>query len=167
MLEQQDPLGLILFRSFSFLPSLPSLPPRQVAALNRNRVEWAVSCMASLSLGATWVPMYEQQRLNECEYILKDSSAKLLLVGSEDTYDKMRHFLASNSASSTRSSAGREEGRWCTVKAKNHKHGKSRPQSLIGTPVDCYFLHFWYQECVCIGRVCEEDDAERVLPSFC
>lgn len=28
---------------------------------------------ATFSLGAVWVPMYEQQRLKECEYILKDS----------------------------------------------------------------------------------------------
>lgn len=49
--------------------------------------------MASLRLGAAWVPMYEQQRLHECEYILKDSEAKLLLVGSEQMYDKMRHLL--------------------------------------------------------------------------
>lgn len=37
--------------------------------------------------------MYEQQRLTECEYILRDSGAKLLLVGSEEAYDKTRHFL--------------------------------------------------------------------------
>lgn len=49
--------------------------------------------MASLRLGAAWVPMYEQQRLHECEYILKDSEAKLLLVGSEQMYDKTRHLL--------------------------------------------------------------------------
>jgi long-subunit acyl-CoA synthetase (AMP-forming) len=34
------------------------------------------------------VPMYEQQRLKECEYILSDSGAKLLLVSKERIYDK-------------------------------------------------------------------------------
>ena len=68
-------------------------PGDKVAVFSRNRVEWAVGCMASLGLGATWVPMYEQQRLKEVEYILKDSGAKLLLVGSEEMYDKTRHLL--------------------------------------------------------------------------
>jgi long-chain acyl-CoA synthetase len=54
--------------------------------------------------------MYEQQRLNECEYILKDSGAKLLLVGSEETYDKTRHFLASNRANSSSSSSSSSGG---------------------------------------------------------
>lgn len=35
--------------------------------------------------------MYEQQRLKECEYILKDSGAKLLLVSKETIYDKVSH----------------------------------------------------------------------------
>lgn len=67
----------------------------QVAAISRNRVEWAVGCLASMSLGATWVPMYEQQRLKECEYILSDSGAKLLLVGDERLYDQTRRFKGS------------------------------------------------------------------------
>jgi hypothetical protein len=32
-----------------------------------------------------------------------------------------------------------------------HKKGESRPQRPIRWFVDCYFLHPWYQECVCIG----------------
>lgn len=52
---------------------LPFDPLRQVAAISANRVEWAVCAYATFSVGAVWVPMYEQQRLKECEYILKDS----------------------------------------------------------------------------------------------
>lgn len=63
-----------------------------MAAISKNRVEWAVGCLAAQSLGAAWVPMYEQQRLKECEYILSDSGAKLLLVGGERLYDQTRHF---------------------------------------------------------------------------
>jgi len=47
-----------------------------VAAISANRIEWAVSAYACFSLGAIWVPMYEQQRLNECEYILRDAGRK-------------------------------------------------------------------------------------------
>ncbi|GAB5034907.1 amp-dependent synthetase and ligase [Nannochloropsis oceanica] len=65
----------------------------KVAAISANRVEWAVCAYATFSVGAVWVPMYEQQRLKECEYILKDSGAKLLLVSKERIYDKSRHFV--------------------------------------------------------------------------
>ena len=54
-----------------------------------------------------------------------------------------------------------------TFRAQKHQNGKSKPQSPIRYLVACYFLHLWYQECVCIGRMCKEDDAEKWLPSFC
>ena len=65
----------------------------KVAAISANRLEWAVSAYACFSLGAIYVPMYEQQRLNECEYILTDSEAKLLLVSKELILDKTRPML--------------------------------------------------------------------------
>ena len=65
----------------------------KVAAISANRIEWAVCAYATFSLGAVFVPMYEQQRLKECEYILKDSGAKLLVVSKERIYDKTRPFV--------------------------------------------------------------------------
>ena len=65
----------------------------KVAVISANRLEWAISAYACFSLGAIYVPMYEQQRLNECEYILTDSEAKLLLVSKELIFDKTRPLL--------------------------------------------------------------------------
>lgn len=49
-------------------------------------------CASTCCAGAVYVPMYEQQRTKECEYILSDSGAKLLLVSKERIYDKVtRH----------------------------------------------------------------------------
>lgn len=60
--------------SSELIHHLPPFPPLwQVAAISANRIEWAVCAYATFSLGAVWVPMYEQQRAKECEYILKDS----------------------------------------------------------------------------------------------
>jgi len=56
---------------------------------------------------------------------------------------------------------------WCTVRFQIHQNGKSRPQSPVETTADCHFLYIWHIECVCIGSVCEEDDEENWLPSFC
>lgn len=61
-----------------------------MAVISSNRMEWAVAAYGAFSLGAAYVPMYEQQRVSECEYILKDSGAKLLLVSKERIYDKVR-----------------------------------------------------------------------------
>jgi len=65
----------------------------KVAVISANRLEWAISAYACFSLGAIYVPMYEQQRLNECEYILTDSGAKLLLVSKELIFDKTRPLI--------------------------------------------------------------------------
>jgi hypothetical protein len=46
-------------------------------------------------------------------------------------------------------------------KVQNHKNGKEFVQSLVKTLVDCYFVHFKYLECWCIGTVCEENDTEK------
>jgi len=62
----------------------------QVGVISSNRPEWAVAAYAIYSLGGILVPMYEQQRLKEMEYIIADSKIKLLLVSKERIYDEVR-----------------------------------------------------------------------------
>jgi long-chain acyl-CoA synthetase len=50
----------------------------RVALVSDNRVEWAVTVHATLSLGATYVPMYESQTRDDWAFILKDSQAKVV-----------------------------------------------------------------------------------------
>lgn len=61
-----------------------------MGVISSNRPEWAVAAYGIYSIGAILVPMYEQQRLKECEYIIGDSKLKLLLVSKERIYDEVR-----------------------------------------------------------------------------
>lgn len=68
----------------------------RVAIIAGNRVEWAVAAYATYGLGATFVPMYEQQRSREWEHILGDCGAKVVIGSSERVVaalDEMRARL--------------------------------------------------------------------------
>jgi long-chain acyl-CoA synthetase len=51
----------------------------RVAIVAANRVEWAVAAYATYGLGAAFVAMYEQQRSDEWEHILRDCGAKVVI----------------------------------------------------------------------------------------
>ena len=53
---------------------------------------------------------------------------------------------------------GRKHVGLCLV---SHSIGGGVDKLFSSTLVDCYFLHFWYLERVCIGSVCEENDTEK------
>jgi len=55
----------------------------RVAIVSNNRVEWAVAAYASYGLGGTFVPLYEAQRADEWEFILRDSATKVAIGSSE------------------------------------------------------------------------------------
>jgi long-chain acyl-CoA synthetase len=50
----------------------------RVALIADNRVEWAVTVHATLSLGAAYVPMYESQTRDDWAFILRDSGSKVV-----------------------------------------------------------------------------------------
>lgn len=54
-------------------------PGDRVAIVSRNSTAWAVAAYATYGLGATFVPMYESQRPEDWEFILRDCAAKLVL----------------------------------------------------------------------------------------
>jgi long-chain acyl-CoA synthetase len=60
------------------LASLGVGPGDRVALISDNRVEWAVTVHATLSLGAAYVPMYESQTREDWAFIIKDSGAKVI-----------------------------------------------------------------------------------------
>lgn len=60
------------------LASLGVGPGDRVALISDNRVEWAVTVHATMSLGAAYVPMYESQTREDWAFILKDSAAKVV-----------------------------------------------------------------------------------------
>ena len=45
----------------------------------KNSVDWFVWNMASLSLGAVWIPMYHNQNINYMKHVVNDSKPKLII----------------------------------------------------------------------------------------
>jgi long-chain acyl-CoA synthetase len=62
----------------------------KVAILSENRLEWAISDYAILSIGAVTVPVYPSLLTNQIEYILKDSEVKVVICSNEEQYKKVR-----------------------------------------------------------------------------
>ena len=63
-----------------------------VAVISRNRLEWVLAAYGGYGLGAVNVPMYEQQKEADWEYILNDSGAKVLIVSTLEIYDKVKGY---------------------------------------------------------------------------
>lgn len=71
------------------LASLGVQPGDRVAFIGDNSVEWAVAAYASYGLGAAFVPMYQAQRPTEWQFILADSSARVVICTNEPTYQTL------------------------------------------------------------------------------
>jgi len=61
----------------------------RVALIAGNRVEWAAAAYATFGLGATFVPMYEAQPVEDWAFILKDCEAKLVLTADAEVLAKI------------------------------------------------------------------------------
>jgi len=64
----------------------------RVAMVADNRVEWAVVAFATYGLGACFVPMYEAQKPEEWEFILKDSGARVVVGATDLIHQSLKHF---------------------------------------------------------------------------
>jgi long-chain acyl-CoA synthetase len=58
----------------------------RVALLSENRPEWSIVDLAILSLGAINVPIYTTQAVEQVQYILEDSGARLLFVSGRKVF---------------------------------------------------------------------------------
>jgi long-chain acyl-CoA synthetase len=52
----------------------------KVAILANTRVEWSYFDFAALTVGATVVPIYQTNSAEECQYVLENSDAKVVIV---------------------------------------------------------------------------------------
>jgi long-chain acyl-CoA synthetase len=62
----------------------------KVSILGNTRVEWTYFDFAALTAGATVVPIYQTNSAEECEYVLENSDAKVVIVEDEDQLEKIR-----------------------------------------------------------------------------
>ena len=62
----------------------------KVSILANTRPEWTYHDFAALSAGATVVPIYQTNSPEECQYVLHDSDAKVVVVEDEAQLEKVR-----------------------------------------------------------------------------
>jgi long-chain acyl-CoA synthetase len=62
----------------------------KVSILSNTRPEWSYFDFAALSAGATVVPIYQTNSPEECEYVLQNSDAKVVIVEDEGQLEKIR-----------------------------------------------------------------------------
>jgi long-chain acyl-CoA synthetase len=62
----------------------------KVSILGNTRPEWTYHDFAALSAGATVVPIYQTNSPEECQYVLHDSDAKVVVVEDEEQLAKVR-----------------------------------------------------------------------------
>jgi long-chain acyl-CoA synthetase len=61
----------------------------KIALISKNRPEWLMIDMAVQQIGAILSPIYPTIHINELEFILADSQAKIIFVNDEDLYQKV------------------------------------------------------------------------------
>lgn len=64
-----------------------------VGLIANNCVEWAAAAYATFGLGGRFVPMYEAELRKIWEYIIKDSSIKLLFVSKPFIYEEIKGWV--------------------------------------------------------------------------
>src|SRR3954462_5164386 len=62
----------------------------KVAILANTRPEWSYHDFAALSAGATVVPIYQTNSPEECQYVLENSDARVVIVEDSEQLDKIR-----------------------------------------------------------------------------
>ncbi len=92
--------GLMVDRFRGGLASIGVARGDAVAIVSNNRIEWAVAAYACFGLGAAFVPMYEAESPKEWEFIVRDCSAKVVIVASEVVLAKAKGLF--DAASSLR-----------------------------------------------------------------
>jgi len=85
--------GEIVFKTANSLKNAGIQENDKVAIYSDNSSEWMIFDLASMAIGAITVPIYSTNNAEQAEYILNDSSAKAVLVGSQEQYDACLEFL--------------------------------------------------------------------------
>jgi long-chain acyl-CoA synthetase len=64
----------------------------KISVVSTNRPEWSIADMGINKIGAINVPIYPNVTTTDYEYILNDAQVKILIVGSQEIFDKV-HML--------------------------------------------------------------------------
>jgi long-chain acyl-CoA synthetase len=83
----------IVFKTANALKNAGIQENDKVAIYSDNSSEWMTVDLASMAIGAVTVPVYSTNNAEQAEYIIRDSSAKAVLVGSQEQYDACLEIL--------------------------------------------------------------------------
>ncbi|PQA90606.1 AMP-dependent synthetase [Chryseobacterium shigense] len=86
-------LSEIVFKTANALKDAGIQENDKVAIYSDNSSEWMIFDLASMAIGAITVPIYSTNNAEQAEYIFSDSSAKAVLVGSQEQYDASLELL--------------------------------------------------------------------------
>jgi long-chain acyl-CoA synthetase len=62
----------------------------KIAIISKNRPEWLMIDLAAQKIGAVLVPVYPTINVNELQFILNDSQAKMIFVNDEELFLKVK-----------------------------------------------------------------------------
>ncbi|WP_139419656.1 AMP-dependent synthetase/ligase [Chryseobacterium mulctrae] len=85
--------GEIVFKTANALKDSGVEENDKVAIYAENSAEWMIFDLAAMSIGAITVPIYSTNNAEQAEFILKDSGAKIVLVGDQTQYDGCLEIL--------------------------------------------------------------------------
>ncbi|MCD1118301.1 AMP-dependent synthetase/ligase [Chryseobacterium turcicum] len=89
--------GEIVFKTANALKDSGVEENDKVAIYADNSAEWMIFDLAALAIGAVTVPIYSTNNAEQAEFILKDSDAKVVLVGDQVQYDGCLEILKKES----------------------------------------------------------------------
>ena len=64
-----------------------------ISLLSNSRYEWTLCDLSILSLGAISVPIYQSNTVEQCEYIVKNSDSKIVIVEDKNLLKKIQSVL--------------------------------------------------------------------------
>ncbi|REC59929.1 long-chain fatty acid--CoA ligase [Chryseobacterium pennae] len=77
----------IVFKTANALKEAGVQENDKVAIYSDNSSEWMIMDLAAMAMGAVTVPIYSTNNAEQAEYIIKDSGAKVVLIGNQIQYD--------------------------------------------------------------------------------
>ncbi|WP_027380629.1 AMP-dependent synthetase/ligase [Chryseobacterium daeguense] len=77
----------IIFKTANSLKNAGIQENDKVAIYSDNSSEWMIFDLAAIAIGAVTVPIYSTNNAEQAEYIIKDSGAKIVLIGDQQQYD--------------------------------------------------------------------------------
>ena len=67
----------------------------KVAVFSQNSMEWVLTDVAVMSIGAVTVPIYATNTTNQAKYVLNDAEIDLIFVGDQGQFDKSLEIIKS------------------------------------------------------------------------